>query len=140
MKDFTLFLQQHSMLSIALVVILILLFIVESIRAKLSARRISPVEATHLMNHEEAVVVDIRSPDAFYSGHIIGALSLPLVDLEKQYKKLEKYIKKPIVIVCATGLESPRAAQFLIKNGYHALIHAGGIRAWKEANMPLVKN
>ena len=140
MKDFILFFQNHPMLSIALIVTLILLFIVEWARVKSNARRISPLEATQLINHEDAVVVDIRHPDAFKNGHIIGAISLPFADLEKQYKKLEKYIKKPIILVCATGLESPRAAQFLLKNGYHVLIHGGGIRAWKEADMPLVKN
>lgn len=140
MKELTLFLQNHQMLSIALIIILVLLFIVEWFRAKLNARRISPLETTQLINHEDAVIVDIRSIEAFNSGHIIGAISLPFLDLEKQYKKLEKNIKKPIIIVCATGLESPRAAQFLSKNGFHILIQAGGIRAWKEADMPLVKN
>lgn len=140
MKDLTLFLQTHQMLSIALIIVLILLFIVEWYRAKLNARRISPLETTQLINHEDAIIVDIRNIDAFHNGHIIGAISLPFAELEKQYKKLEKNIKKPLIIACATGLESPRAAQFLSKNGYHILILAGGIRAWKEANMPLVKN
>jgi rhodanese-related sulfurtransferase len=140
MKELTLFLQNHQMLSIALIIILVLLFIVEWFRTKLNARRISPIETTHFINHEDAVVVDIRSTDAFNNGHIISAISLPFSDLEKQYKKLEKNIKKPIILVCATGLESPRAAQFLSKNGYNTLIQAGGIRAWKESDMPLVKN
>ncbi|MBV8802514.1 MAG: rhodanese-like domain-containing protein [Gammaproteobacteria bacterium] len=140
MKELILFLQNHQMLSIALIIILILLFIVEWFRTKLNARRISPRETTHMMNHEDAIIVDIRNADAFHNGHIIGAISLPFPDLEKQYKKLEKNIKKPIIIVCATGLESPRAAQFLSKHGYHTLIQAGGIRAWIEADMPLVKN
>jgi rhodanese-related sulfurtransferase len=139
MKDIYTFLQQHQMLVMALIAVLILLFIIEIIRLKLSARRISSLEATNLMNHQNAVVVDIRSQDAFYNGHVVGAMSLPFADLEKQYKKLEKHINNPIIIMCATGLESPRAANFLLKNGYNALVHAGGIRAWKEADMPLVK-
>jgi rhodanese-related sulfurtransferase len=140
MNDLILFLKQHEMLTIALIAILILLFIVETIRVKLNARRISPLEATQLINHQDAVVVDIRNTEAYRSGHIIGAISLPLSDLEKQYKKLEKYMTKPLIIICATGLESPRAANFLIKNGYNALVHSGGMRAWKEADMPTVKN
>lgn len=139
MKDIYAFLQSHSMLSMALIVVLILLFIIELIRLKISARRVSPQEATNLMNHHNGIVLDIRNQDAFYSGHIVGAVSLPFVDLEKQYKKLEKYISQPILIVCATSLESARAASFLQKNGYNAHILAGGIRAWKEADMPLVK-
>ena len=138
MKDIYLFLQNHAMLSVGLVVVLVLLFIIELIRVKLSAHRLSTLEATNLINHQNALVIDIRSKDAFDSGHIIGAISLPLTDLEKQHKKLEKYINKPIVIVCATGLESPRAASFLLKNGYNANILAGGIRAWKEAEIPVV--
>jgi rhodanese-related sulfurtransferase len=139
MKEIYLFLQNHSMLSMALIVVLILLFIIELLRLKQSAHRVGPLEATHLINHQNAVVLDIRSQEAFRSGHIIGAISLPLMDLEKKYKKIEKYSKQPIIIVCAASLESSRAASFLLKNSYNAHILAGGIRAWKEADMPLVK-
>jgi rhodanese-related sulfurtransferase len=139
MKDIYVFLQNHAMLSIALIVVLILLFIIELIRLKLSAQRISPLEATNLMNHQNAIIVDIRGQEAFRSGHIVNSISLPLTELEKQSKKLEKYLKQPIIIVCATGLESSRAANLLLKNGYNAHILAGGVRAWKEAEMPLVK-
>jgi rhodanese-related sulfurtransferase len=139
MKDIVGFLQNHQMLSLAFIGVLVLLFILEFIRIRLGARRISPMEATGLINHQNAVVIDVRSLDAFRSGHIVEAASLPSPELEKTYKKLEKYINRPIIIVCAAGLESPRAASFLLKNGYNTHILAGGIRAWKDAEMPLVK-
>ena len=139
MQEIVLFIQHNLALSLALIVVLILLIILELIRAKRGAIRISPMAATQMINHQDGVVVDIRSNDAFASGHIVDALSIPLSELDTQYKKLEKFISRPIVIACATGLESPRAADVLIKHGFSVHILAGGIRGWKEVDMPLVK-
>lgn len=140
MQDFLQFIQQHWALSAALVVVLVLLIIVEFIKLKCGAIRISPAQAIQLINRENAMVVDIRSPEAFVTGHIVDAISLPYPELEKKYKKLEKFKSQPIVITCATGLESPRAAELLMKYGFKTHVLNGGIRGWKDAEMPLVKN
>lgn len=140
MQDILSFIQNHWMLSIVLVIIFVLLLIIELIRNKQGARRISPQEATQLINHQDAVLVDLRSTDAFKTGHIVGAISIPFAELENKSKKLEKYKSKPIILVCATGVESARATSMLMKTGLTALILAGGIRSWRDAEMPLVKD
>jgi rhodanese-related sulfurtransferase len=140
MQDILPFLQRHGSLAFVLVIVLILLVILEFIKQKQGARRLSPLQTTQLINHENAVIVDIRSVDAFAKGHITSAVSLPLADLEQQIKKLDKFKSSPIVIVCATGLESARAANLLIQKGFNTFILAGGIRSWQDANIPLVKD
>lgn len=139
MQDILLFVQQHTLLVIVSVAVLLLLMIVEFIRLKRNTNQLSPADAIHLINRRDAVVVDIRHADVFEKGHIVDAISLPFKDLEGRIKKLEKYKSHPIVLVCSTGTESPQAAAILAKNGFSTFTIAGGIRAWQMAEMPLVK-
>lgn len=140
MQDFFIFIQNHWLPATAVVVVFILLIIIEYIRGQRGAKRVSPIELTQLINHQNAVVVDIRGKEAFLTGHIIGALSIPLEELTNKYKKLDKFKSQPIVLVCAAGLESPKAVSILAKYGVNPLILAGGIRGWRDAEMPLVKD
>lgn len=140
MQDILLFVQNHWMLGAALVVVFVLLILVEYVRLQRGAKRINPSQAIQLMNHKDAVIVDIRSTDAYATGHIVGSISIPIAELEIKYKKLDKFKSQPIILTCATGLESSRAATILAKYGITALILAGGIRGWRDAEMPLVKD
>lgn len=139
MQDILILIQHQKMLVAALVIVLILLMIVEFIRQKQGAQRLSPQMATQMINHQNALVLDIRPSEAFTTGHIVGSISLPLTELEQKLKKIEKFKSQPIVITCAGGLESPRAAAILTKHGFQVSLLAGGIRGWKEAELPLVK-
>lgn len=139
MQNLFLFAQHHATLSTALVIALVLLVILEFIKLKQGTQQLSPALATQMINHQNAIVLDIRNAEAFATGHIVGAISIPCAKLESKYKKLDKSKAQPILIVCATGQESSRAAHLLLKNGFNTFILAGGIRGWKEAGMPLVK-
>ncbi len=108
-------------------------------KIKRGASQLSPAETVQRMNRQQTPVVDLRSDDAFASGHIVGAISIPLAELEVKLKKIEKFKSQPIILVCAAGVESQRAAALLLKKDYQPQVLAGGIRAWCEANMPLVK-
>ena len=59
--------------------------------------------------------------------------------LKVKPKKLEKFKSSPIIVTCATGIESPAAAASLVKHGFDAKVLSGGLRGWKEAELPLVK-
>lgn len=133
------FMQQHWQLSSALVILFVLLLIIELLRQKSGTTCLSALQATQMINHQHAVVVDIRSNDAFKTGHIINAISVPLNELDANPKKLEKYKTKPIILVCATGTESPRAAGLLSKHGFQSFRLSHGMRSWRDADMPIVK-
>lgn len=139
MQDILIFLQHHWALVIPLVVILVLLMVIELIKQKQSAARVSCTQLTQLINHENATVIDIRSATLFAEGHVIGAQSIPSTEIEEKIKKLEKLQPRPIILTCQLGHDSPKVAALLIKQGLDARILAGGIRAWREAGMPLVK-
>jgi rhodanese-related sulfurtransferase len=141
MQDIVKFAQLHWILSLALVVVLILLVILEFIKIRRSAASVSSQQAVQLMNHQNAVVVDIRSPEAFVNGHIVGSISLPMRDItEDKIKKIDKLRTQPIIIACTRGQESTRAADILGKKGFNIRVLEGGIFAWQQAGLPLVKD
>lgn len=135
------FLAANWALTAALVVILALLlwtFVPGGMGG--GARQIGPVEATRLINHEEALVVDIRGEGEFRQGHILNSVHIPLGQLSENLKKLEGYKDRPIITVCRTGQRSQGAAATLRKRGFEKVYSLkGGLLAWESASLPLVK-
>src|SRR5690606_30324893 len=102
--------------------------------------RVSTAEAVRLINRERAVLIDVSEPAEYAAGHASGARNVPLGGLE-QSNVLPKNKSLPLVVVCATGARAPRAVATLRKMGFenaHAL--AGGLAAWREANLPIEKS
>ena len=80
---------------------------------------IEPGAATRMINHDDALVLDVRSMAEFKSeGHIINAENIPLNGLGNALKKLEKHKTKPIIAVCKTGSRSAAACAQLRKAGF----------------------
>ncbi len=130
------FVLHHWELWLALFAVLSLLLINEYLTKKQGPQALSTAAAIDAINHQDAVVVDLREADVFQKGHVVGSKSLP----GEQLAKLEKYKEKPLIIVCARGLQSSSLAVKLRKQGFtNVMILAGGITAWKTANLPLAK-
>jgi rhodanese-related sulfurtransferase len=101
---------------------------------------LNPTEAVQLINREKAVVVDVCSPEEFAGGHIKDAKNVPLVDLEAKLAGAVKNKDLPVILVCASGIRSRRAVAVAKKLGYQkAQSLAGGMGAWRSANLPVVK-
>lgn len=139
MQDIMVFMQNHWSLSAALLAVLVILVFLEFIKQKRNVTDLSPARVTQLINRDNAVVIDLRNTDGYGSGHIIDAVSIPASTI-KSSNKLEKFKTKPIILTCATGLDSQRTAPLLTKQGYNVFTLAGGLRAWKESGLPLVKS
>lgn len=139
MQDVMTFISQHSLLALGIAIIFVLLLIIEMMRAKQNLKQLTPQQAVQLINHQHANILDIRPNESYRQGHIIDAQSVTVKDLEENNKKIEKYKTKPVIIVCPTGSESQKVAAFMIKHGYNAYSIAGGLRAWNEAQLPLIK-
>ncbi|MES2218038.1 MAG: rhodanese-like domain-containing protein [Pseudomonadota bacterium] len=140
MPEIVIFIKKHILLNIALLGVLFALIFIEFIKQKSGTTKASPAQVTLLINHSNAKVIDIRSSTAYADGHIIGSISIPNNNLaEKSKSLLDKTKVQPIILVCANGQDSARAAATLNKEGFNVRILDGGIRAWREAEMPLVK-
>jgi len=102
------------------------------------APAISIEDAPAWLRAHAAVVVDIREPQEYEAGHISQAVSIPQADLALRLDELPK--SRDLLVVCAAGTRSPRAAAFLRALGYDRVANLpAGTDGWQAAGNPLVK-
>lgn len=90
-----------------------------------------------LINHQDALVLDVREDKEYAEGHISCARHIPLGQLAARLRELEKYKGRPIVVSCRSGSRSAGACRILRRNGFeHVHNLTGGMLAWQQASMP----
>jgi rhodanese-related sulfurtransferase len=100
---------------------------------------ISSTQAVQMMNHQHAVLVDVRPSEAFNTGHVPQARNVPLGDFEKKAAALPK--NKPIILICDVGRSAIGAATRLRKLGFTEVVTLdGGLKAWMTAGLPVTAN
>lgn len=100
---------------------------------------ISSTQAVQMMNHQHAVLIDVRPSEAFNAGHVPQARSVPLSDLEKKAAALPK--NKPIIVICDVGRSAIGAATRLRAVGFTEVVTLdGGLKAWMTAGLPVTAN
>ena len=96
--------------------------------------------AVQLINRERAVVIDVCEPAEFAAGHVSASKNIPLGELETRLPTTVKNKNLPLVLVCASGIRSKKALAIANKLGYaQAQVLAGGMKSWREANLPVEK-
>ena len=101
---------------------------------------VSAAEAVLLINRANAIVIDVREATEFATGHIADAKNIPLKDLPARQKELAKFKDKPILVNCQGGVRSSKACDILAKAGFSKVSNLdGGINAWLQAKLPVVK-
>lgn len=134
------FINNHWDLFAALIIILALLFASTLVNAIRGIKQIGPAEATRLINHEDALVLDVREDKEFAGGHIINSLHIPMAEVQNKLAKLNKYKTTPVIVSCRSGARSNSICGMLRKNGFENVANLkGGVIAWQNANMPLNK-
>jgi len=98
-------------------------------------RAIDADGAAYLLTSGSVVVVDVRQPAEWKTGHIRGALHIPLAQLSSRLHQLPQ--GKTIVTVCRSGHRSAVAARTLTRAGRDVLNLRGGMNAWNRAGLPL---
>ena len=99
---------------------------------------IGTLATTQLVNGQNALLLDVREPAEFSSGHLPKAINVPLSQLAGRGGELGKYAGRPVVVYCQAGGRSRRAAGALSKLGFKDVHNlAGGIQAWKQAGLPV---
>ena len=103
-------------------------------------KELSPLEAVQLLNHDDAVLLDVREDSEYKDGHIIDARHIPLGKLGERMDELEKFREKSIIVSCRSGHRSSSACARLRKNGFETVYNLkGGVMAWQSAGLPLQK-
>ncbi len=105
--------------------------------AGLPMARVTPAEARALAD-ADAVLVDVREPDEWASGHAPGALLAPLSALTAGETLPRTAQGRPVVAICRSGKRSREAAALLTARGTDVVDVIGGMRAWTQAGLPVV--
>lgn len=96
---------------------------------------VNPTQAVMLINHQDAVVIDVRPMATFQLGHIANARNVPLADLDTKMASFPK--DKPVILSCDRGQIAVGAAAKLRQAGLTQVsVLEGGLNAWLQAGMP----
>lgn len=141
MAEWFAFVLRHPIQFVLLGLAMLALFFIEWMRARRSSAALSVNEAILKMNREHAIVLDIRDEASYAAGHIQDSILVTsdaktFVGKQQIQKKLRE---KPYLIVCAQGVSAFRFANELMALGKVVFVLKGGMRAWADANMPIVK-
>ena len=134
------FIGNHSLLAILFAVLALVLIGGEVSRRFRGFREVTPAGLTLLINRENALVVDLSSPQDFDKGHIAGARHVLMSQFDPENKELAKVRDLPIAVYCKAGNTSTQAAARLVKAGFKQVYWlGGGLAAWREANLPTTR-
>jgi rhodanese-related sulfurtransferase len=99
---------------------------------------INAIELNDRFKHgKRPLIIDVRQPDEYRRGHIVGAKLIPLNQLSVRMKELPQ--NREIVCVCASGNRSGSATRILVKAGFKAVNMKGGMNSWGRAKLPIKK-
>lgn len=132
------FTGNHTLLVLALMISFFVVVFSELRRKASGLINIEATDAVKLINND-AVVIDLRSMDAYSKGHIVNARNIPSDELESKMSKLESMKSKPIVAVCDAGITSTKAVNTLRQAGFDSVYGLkGGMSGWSQAGLPVV--
>ena len=136
--DLITFAGQHPYLVGAAAALAAMIVYTEVRRFTRSFVELGAMQAVQLVN-ADAVVVDVRSPERFQTGHIGGARNIPMERLVDEIgKKLSKLKERPILTYCDNGFTGARAAGELTKHEFKKVYNLrGGLDAWRRESYPL---
>ena len=102
-------------------------------------REVSSSEAVEIINKEQPVILDVRTPGEYSRGHLQNAVLIPVQQLQGRLGDLAAYKDREILIYCASGNRSTVASKILIDNGFKQIVNLRyGIYDWAKKNYPVI--
>lgn len=99
---------------------------------------LSTAAAVQLINREKGVMIDVSSADEFAAAHAIGSKNIPLDQLDAKLPNLVKNKALPLIFIGPQSARTQKASAQAKALGYeNAQVLAGGLQAWREANLPI---
>ncbi len=140
LPDLLAFAGRHPLLSLALLGLTLAIVFNELSAFTRGFKALGPAALTALVNRDNALVVDLRPHADFEKGHIPGSKNVQPSQFDPENKQLAAARSLPVVVVCKAGQASGDAARRLRKAGFERVyVLDGGIAAWQQADLPLVK-
>jgi len=138
MDRFLEFTGNHTLLVLALFASVFIVIFYELRRKASGLIDVEAQEAVRLINNG-ALVIDLRSAEAFGRGHIVNARNVPSDEIDARLPSLGADTSKPIVAVCDAGVSSRRAVAALRQKGYASVYSLKqGMTGWTQDGLPVV--
>lgn len=91
-----------------------------------------------LQNNENAILIDVRTPQEFNASHARESLHVEPVDFSKDIEDKRPYMNQPVFVICQTSQRAAMAAKMLKKLGFtNVAVVEGGLKKWKKKNLPI---
>jgi len=140
MSSFSEFVNQNFILFAGLAIIVALILRMEIKIALRGFSSVTPAQAVLLMNKENAIMIDVREDSERVKGHIQGAKHLALSAMKQRVSELQSHAETPVIAYCKLGNRSSQACEILKKSNFKNVMSLkGGIEAWQNNNLPIVK-
>lgn len=129
------FLETNNLMLISIAIMSGAMLLWPMIQRGRAGGSVSTAQAVQLINHEDALVVDVRPLATFQNGHIPHSRNIPVAEIADKAANLPK--DKPILVACDRGQLAVGAAAKLRKAGLErVMVIEGGLNAWVQAGMP----
>lgn len=140
MEQLTLFISNHTFLSTSFFALLSYILFLEYRDFTQKFEVLSPMNAIQIINQDDTLILDVREKSELKDGKISNSKHIPLGSVVKEASSLESYKDKDIVIYCRSGHRSASACRMLTRLGFEKIYNLkGGIMAWTDAQLPVVK-
>ncbi len=97
---------------------------------------LTPRQINDFVQTASPLIVDVRTPGEYHTGHLPGAMPAPLGTTAAKMEPIDRHT--PVLLICKTGHRSQVAAWDLIAMGFTDVQHLkGGMDQWKRENLPL---
>jgi rhodanese-related sulfurtransferase len=93
------------------------------------------ITTSELNSLEDVSVIDVRETDEYSSGHVPGALNIPLAIVPLRINELDRDVTH--YIICQAGGRSAQACMYLAQQGFDVVNVAGGTGEWIAAGFPI---
>lgn len=115
----------------------LLVFLAAPTFAETEAPSLSPAELNaRRASATEPVVIDVRTPAEFQTGHIPGALNIPFDQVAERISEIDA--PHGIALYCMLGPRARKGEAALLEAGYTSVFHLeGGLSAWQAAGLPV---
>ena len=102
-----------------------------------SYHQITQEEAKEMMDTQEVIILDVREQDEYDSGHIPGAVLLPVGTInEDTAAEVIPEMDATVLVYCRSGNRSKTASSKLAELGYTNIYEFGGINTWRYETEP----
>jgi len=93
-----------------------------------------PELARRLVDEDNALLLDVRTPEEFAEGYAEGATNIPVQQLADRLSEIEQLLEgdhqRPIVVYCRSGRRATRAKEMLLEAGFSKVTNLGGLTDW----------